>query len=167
MEGDYIVLQAKEMDELEGVTLMSAEGLYFDAFIESVGEAGTGIYFNTPARPEGPAYDAFFSRYEAIYGEPPTATPYHAHAYDALNLLLDTIAAVAVQDKDGTLHIGRQALRDAMYSTAGYQGLTGSLTCDQYGDCGGGRFQVVRLDDPAAGLEGVAANVVYTYPDGE
>jgi branched-chain amino acid transport system substrate-binding protein len=65
------------------------------------------------------------------------------------------------------LHIGRQTLRDTLYATTGYQGLTGSLTCDQYGDCGGGRFQVVRLDDPAAGLEGVAANVVYTYPDGE
>ncbi len=65
---------------------------------------------------------------------------------------------------DGTLHIGRQALRDALYATAGYQGLTGSLTCDEYGDCGVARFQVTRLDDPAAGLEGLAANVVYTYP---
>jgi len=65
---------------------------------------------------------------------------------------------------DGTLHIGRQALRDALYATSGYQGLTGSLTCDEYGDCGVARFQVVHLDDPAAGLEGLAANVVYTYP---
>jgi branched-chain amino acid transport system substrate-binding protein len=164
MEGDYIVLQAKEMEVLEDVTLMSAEGLYFQAFIESVGEAGTGMYFNTPARPEGPAYDAFFSRYEAMYGQPPTSTPYHAHTYDALNLLLDTIKAVAVQEKGGTLHIGHQALRDALYATAGYKGLTGSLTCDQYGDCGAIRLQTTRLDDPAAGLEGVAANVVYTYP---
>jgi branched-chain amino acid transport system substrate-binding protein len=62
------------------------------------------------------------------------------------------------------LHIGRQALRDALYATAGYQGLTGSITCDQYGDCGAIRLQTTRLDDPSAGLEGVAANVVYTYP---
>ena len=164
MEGDHIVLQAKEMEELEDITLMSAEGLYFQAFFESVGEAGTGMYFNTPARPEGPAYDAFFSRYEATYSQPPTSSPYPPHTYDAVNLLLDTIEAVAVQEEDGTLHIGRQTLRDTLYATTGYQGLTGSLTCDQYGDCGGGRFQVVRLDDPAAGLEGVAANVVYTYP---
>jgi branched-chain amino acid transport system substrate-binding protein len=164
MEGDYIVLQANEMEELEGVTLMSAEGLYFDAFIEAVGQAGVGMYFNTPVRPEGPDYDAFMARYQTKYNALPTSSPYPAHTYDAVNLLLDTMEAVAVQEKDGTLHIGRQALRDALYATAGYQGLTGSLTCDQYGDCGGGRFQVVRLDDPAAGLEGVAANVVYTYP---
>ena len=77
------------------------------------------------------------------------------------------IEAVAVQDKDGTLLIGRQALRDALYATAGYQGLTGSLTCDEYGDCGVARFQVTRLDDPETGLEGLGANVVYTYPAGE
>ena len=69
-----------------------------------------------------------------------------------------------MQDNDGTLHIGRQALRDALYATTGYQGLTGSLTCDEYGDCGVARFEVVRLDDPSAGLEGLRANVVYAYP---
>jgi len=164
MEGDYIVLQARETVELENVTLMSAEGLYVEEFIESVGEAGVGMYFNTPMRPEGPAYDAFVSRYETEYNEPPNSSPYLAHTYDAVNLLLHAIEAVAVQDKDGTLHIGRQALRDALYATSGYQGLTGSLTCDEYGDCGAIRLQVTRLDDPATGLEGLAANVVYTYP---
>jgi branched-chain amino acid transport system substrate-binding protein len=166
MEGDYIVLQASEMEGLENVALMSAEGQYFDSFIKAVGEAGVGMYFNTPARLEGPAYDAFFSRYETRYNEPPTSTPYHTHAYDAANLLLNAIEAAAVQDAkvDGTLHIGRQALRDALHATAGYNGLTGGLTCDQYGDCGAVRLQVTRLDDPAAGLEGLADNVVYTYP---
>jgi branched-chain amino acid transport system substrate-binding protein len=167
-EGDYIVLQAKEVEGVENVTLMSAEGLYFGSFIEAVGEAGAGMYFNTPVRPEGPAYAAFASRYETEYGEPSIiSTPYDAHVYDAINLLLNAVEAVAVQDKDGTLHIGRQALRDALYATAGYQGLTGSLTCDEYGDCGAIRLQVTRLDDPAAGFEGLAANVVYSYPPGE
>jgi branched-chain amino acid transport system substrate-binding protein len=167
-EGDYIVLQAREVEGMENVTLMSAEGLYFDAFIETVGEAGVGMYFNAPVRPEGPAYDAFVSRYEAKYQESPTtATPYDAHDYDAANLLLDAIEAVAVQDGDGTLHIGRQALRDALYATTGYQGLTGSLACDQYGDCGAIRLQTTRLDDPAMGMEGLIANVLYTFPPEE
>ncbi|UCC63004.1 MAG: branched-chain amino acid ABC transporter substrate-binding protein [Anaerolineae bacterium] len=167
MEGDYIVLQAREMEGLEHVTLMSAEGLYFDAFIQAVGEAGAGMYFNTPTRPEGPAYDAFVSRYETEFNEPPTSTPYLPHTYDAVNVLLNAIEAAAVQEVDGSLHIGRQALRDALYATSGYQGLTGSLTCDEYGDCGAIRLQVARLDDPAAGLAGLAANVVYTYPPGQ
>jgi branched-chain amino acid transport system substrate-binding protein len=155
------------MDELENVTLMSAEGMYFDAFIEATGNAGVGMYFNTPSRPEGPDYDAFVARYETKYNESPfTSTPYDAHVYDAVNLLLNAIELVAVPDAktDGTLHIGRQALRDALYATAGYEGLSGSLTCDEYGDCGAIRLQVTRLDNPAAGLEGLAANVVYTYP---
>ena len=125
------------------------------------------MYFNTPITPKGPAFDAFTSRYEARYQEPPTSTPYHGHTYDATNMLLDVIDKVAVQDKDGTLHIGRHALRDALYTTTEYQGLTGSLTCDEYGDCGAIRLQVTRLDDPAAGLDGLAFNVVYTYTPGQ
>jgi len=165
-EGDYLVLQAGEVEGLGNVTLMSAEGLYFDAFIEVVGEAGIGLYLVIPTLPKGPAPDAFVSRYETKYGEEP-ATSYYAHTYDAANVLLNAIEAVAVGEEDGTLHIGRQALRDALYATSGYQGLTGSLTCDEYGDCGVARFQVMRLDDPAAGLAGLAANVVYTYPPGQ
>jgi branched-chain amino acid transport system substrate-binding protein len=164
-EGDYLVLQTREVEGLEDITLLSAEGLYQDTFIEAVGEAGVGLYLVTPTLPEGPAHDAFVSNYETKYGEAPTRL-YFAHTYDAANMLLNAIEAVAVQDAnaDGTLYIGRQALRDALYATAGYQGLTGSLTCDEYGDCGVALFQIVRLDDPAAGLDGLGANVVYSYP---
>jgi branched-chain amino acid transport system substrate-binding protein len=91
------------------------------------------------------------------------SSPLLAPAYDAANLLLDTIEQVVVEEEDGTLHLGRQALRDALYATSGYSGITGTLTCDQFGDCGLARFKVVRLDDPAAGFEGLADNVVYTY----
>ncbi len=166
-EGDYLVLQAKRMQDLKDITLLSAEGLYIEAFIEAVGEAGVGLYLVIPAAPEGPDHAAFRARYEARYDEQPTP-PYYAHTYDAANLLLDAIEAAAVPDAraDGTLHIGRQALRDALYATAGHPGLSGNLTCDKYGDCGAARFRIVRLDDPAAGLAGLTANVVYTYlPD--
>jgi branched-chain amino acid transport system substrate-binding protein len=162
-EGDHLVLQAREMEELENVRLMSAEGLYLEAFLEAVVEAGVGLYLVIPSRPEGPAHDAFASGYEAKYGEHPT-TPYYAHWYDAATMLFDAIEVVVVQNADGTLQIGRHALRDALYATSGDQGLTGSLTCDEHGDCGVARFQVVRLEDPAAGLAALAVNVVYTYP---
>jgi branched-chain amino acid transport system substrate-binding protein len=45
---------------------------------------------------------------------------------------------------DGTLYIGRQALRDALYATRGYKGLTGTLTCDAYGDCADPRIAVYQ-----------------------
>jgi branched-chain amino acid transport system substrate-binding protein len=164
MEGDYIVLQASEIEGMEKVTLMTAEGLYFDAFIEAVGEAGQGMYFSTPAKPEGNAFNDFTSRYQTEFGEMPFLTPYPAHAYDATTLLLDAIENVGVQDDDGTLHIGRQALRDALYATSNYEGLSGTFSCDEYGDCGAIRLQLTRLDEPNAGLEGLARNVVYRYP---
>jgi branched-chain amino acid transport system substrate-binding protein len=165
-EGDYIVLWAREMEGLEDVTVMTAEGLYVETFLAAVGEAGQGMYLVIPARPEGPGNEDFLATYEARFGEQP-ATPYYPHWYDAASLLLSAVEEVAEQDGKGTLHIGRQALRDTLYSTAAYPGLTGSLTCDDYGDCGVARFQVVRLDDPAAGLDGLASNVVYTYPAGQ
>jgi branched-chain amino acid transport system substrate-binding protein len=162
-EGDYIVLQARDMEELDSATLMSAEGLYVTGFGEAVGEAGIGLHMVIPAPPQGEALVAFSARYERRFGEVPNL-PYYAQTYDAANLLLDAVERVALGETDGTLHFGRQALRDALYATEGYQGLTGSLTCDDHGDCGSARFQVIRLDDPSAGLEGMAANVVFTYP---
>jgi branched-chain amino acid transport system substrate-binding protein len=165
-EADHIVLQTEAMEELENVTLLSAEGFYQDTFVEAVGEAGVGLHMVIPSPPEGPAHTAFVARYEAKYGQEPNRL-YYAHTYDAANLLLSTIEGVAVQDEDGALHVGRQALRDALHATASFEGLTGSLTCDEYGDCGVARFQVLRLDDPDAGLEGLAANVVYRWPAGQ
>jgi hypothetical protein len=41
---------------------------------------------------------------------------------EPVNLLLTAIETVAVQEEDGTLHIGRQVLRDALYATSGYRG---------------------------------------------
>ena len=120
------------------------------------------MYLISPTFAQSAEYSAFLSRYEAKYQEPPFPI-YDANTYDAANLLLSAIEAVAIKDKKGTLYVGRQALRDALYTTTGFQGLSGSLTCDLYGDCAAARFNVLRLDDPAAGLEGLAANVVYTY----
>jgi branched-chain amino acid transport system substrate-binding protein len=162
-EGIHFVEQAQQVEAMESVTLMSAEGLYQASFFDAAGQAAIGLHLLIPATPGGPAHEEFVSRYLARYGESPEP-PYYAHTYDAANLLFHALEEVVVQDGDGTLYIGRQALRDALYATTGFQGLTGSLSCDQYGDCGVARFHVVRLDDPAAGLEGLAANIVYTYP---
>jgi branched-chain amino acid transport system substrate-binding protein len=162
-EGDYIVLQAAEMEPFERIALMGAEGLYFETFIAAVGEAGVGTYLISPTFTKSPEYDALISRYEATYQEPPLPV-YTGTTYDAADLLLSAIESVAVQERDGTLHIGRQALRDTLYTTSGFPGLTGSLTCSRYGDCGLARFNVARLDDPAAGIKGLDANVIWTYP---
>ena len=114
---------------------------------------------------EGPALDELISAYEARYDESPrTNTP--VQAFDATNLLLNGIEAVAVKDASvvGTLHIGRQALREALVATTDLEGVAGMHTCDEFGDCSAARFHVMRLDDPAAGLEGLMSNVIYYLP---
>lgn len=161
-ESNFIALQAQEVEGFKDIELMSADGSLVGPFVEAVGAAGEGIYFVAPATPSGAAYDDFVAKYKSKYGEP-FSTPYVPSAYDAANLLFKSIEGVAVQDADGSLHLGRQALRDALYATTGFQGLTGSLACDKFGDCGAARFKVVRWDDPAAGIEALANNVVYTY----
>jgi branched-chain amino acid transport system substrate-binding protein len=167
-ESEYITLQAKEVNGLAGLKLMSADGSLTGPFIEGTGPAGVGVYFVGPAEPTGSAYDTFLSQYKSKYGQVPNS-PFMAHGYDAANLLFQAIEKVAIQDEQapGTLHLGRQALRDALYATSSYQGLTGILSCSQFGDCGLARLKVVRLDDPAAGIEGLANNVIYTYNPGE
>ena len=49
--------------------------------------------------------------------------------------ILDAIEYVGVAKK-AKLQIGRQALRDALYATSGFEGASGTITCDEFGDCG-------------------------------
>ncbi|MCP4167492.1 MAG: branched-chain amino acid ABC transporter substrate-binding protein, partial [Chloroflexi bacterium] len=76
----------------------------------------------------------FLAAHTAKYGEDPLSA-FHAHAYDGANMLFDAVAKVAVVDADGNLYIGRQTLRDALFATAGMEGITGTITCNEYGDC--------------------------------
>jgi branched-chain amino acid transport system substrate-binding protein len=165
-EGNFITQQAKEVKGFEHITLMGADAILLSTFIKDVGSAGEGMYFVGPATPSGAAYEAFVAKYKSKYGELPLG-PFHAHGYDATNMLFEAITRIAVKEENGTLYIGRQALRDALQATSGFQGLTGTLSCDKFGDCAAASFIVVRLDDPAAGLEGLAKNVVYTYTPGQ
>ena len=90
------------------------------------------------------------------------ATNYYLKAYDAADLLLSTLLKVVVRQPDGTLYIGRQKLRTALYATADYPGVSGELTCDPFGDCADPVFNVLRVEDPDAGVDGLISNVLYT-----
>lgn len=76
----------------------------------------------------------FLPAYLEQFGTLPTA-PFHAQAYDATLILLDALDRVAVRSDDGTLTIGRTALREAVESTSGVTGLSGTITCTPTGEC--------------------------------
>jgi branched-chain amino acid transport system substrate-binding protein len=147
-EGDFIVAQAAEIAGLEDTVLFGADGLLADTFPENSGENVVGTYLSGPYI-SGQSYDDFLAAWtDQIGGVPPSG--FHAFAYDCTNMILDAIAAVAQEGADGSLLIGRQALRDAMSGTSGFAGLTGTLTCNAYGDCATGEalgvFQITEAE---------------------
>ncbi len=160
-EGNHLLLQARMIEALKEVLLISDGALIEKSFLEAVGGAGKGMCFVGPFSPDNPSVEKLTVAYTKKYNEEP-AVSYFLNAYDAADLLLSAIEQTAVQDRDGTLHIGRQQLRDTLYATKTFPGVTGTLSCDQFGDCARASFQVMRLDEPSLGLHGLKANVVFS-----
>jgi branched-chain amino acid transport system substrate-binding protein len=147
-EGGFITKQAKEVAGLENTILAAADGMISDAAIQAVGEAGEGMYFSGPDLSfSGDTYDRFIATYVEKYGAEPISV-FHAHAFDAANMIFACIDEVGIDD-NGTLHIGRQAMRDCLYGTANFQGITGNLTCNEYGDCADPKIAVNQLQNGA------------------
>ena len=116
---------------------------------------------NSVNQSTGRTVGEFSDLYEERFGEPPAA-PYWAHAYDATVLLLDAIEAASHVD-GGTLVVDRQGIRDYLSSAVGHSGLTGTLSCDGFGDCGAGRISVVHNLGGAHNAETSMSNVVFSY----
>jgi branched-chain amino acid transport system substrate-binding protein len=145
--GGYITAQAREVAGLEKTILMASDGVFSPDFLKGAGAAAKGMYLSSPDFSLFPAgYQEFLDKYKAKSGGAPLSI-FHAHAYDATGIIFAALSKVAVQDADGTLHIGRQALRDAIFATQGYRGATGTLTCGQFGDCGAPVIAVYQIVD--------------------
>ena len=115
-EGGFIVQQVGGVSGLDGVTLIAADGLLTDNFMEL--PESEGVYMSGPDLRfgsnrnsiTGKSADDFLAAYESAHGEAPSAA-FWAHAYDATTMLLRAIDRVAVE-VEGTLYIDRAALRD-------------------------------------------------------
>jgi branched-chain amino acid transport system substrate-binding protein len=145
--GGHITRQAKEIKGLEKTALMGADGMFSPDFYKAAGETAVGIYHSSPDFSAfGAGYKAFLEKHQKKYGEKPIA-PFHAHAYDSALMLFAAIQKVAKKDPGGTLYIGRQKLRDALYAIKGLKGLTGTISCDKYGDCADPRIAVYKTTE--------------------
>ncbi|HEX2368449.1 MAG TPA: branched-chain amino acid ABC transporter substrate-binding protein [Acidimicrobiia bacterium] len=137
-EGGLITQQARAIPEMAETVLAGSDGMFTPDWITAAGaENANGVYISGPdltalADPE--FYDQqFLPEYEERFGSEPQSV-FHAHAFDATNLVFQAIEDVAIEE-EGTLFIPRTALKDALYAVEGYQGVTGTLTCDDNGDC--------------------------------
>lgn len=159
-EGGLMTSQARETAGLEDTLLAGSDGIFTPDFLEAAGGAAEGMYLSGPdLEYEGGVYaDQFLPAYREISGEDEPISVFHAHAFDATNMVFDAIEAVGVQGEDGSLTIDRQALRDELFATSGYEGITGTLTCNEYGDCADAQISVSQVKDDA---------FVRIWPEGE
>lgn len=116
--------------------LFAAEAGYFTAYVREFGmdfpllgtdAVNIGDYYNIAGGASENVY--FTDTVPSVSAQP------YSYGYDAAWLLLEAIARVAVVNGNGVLHIGRQALRDALYNIS-FDGQSGKIACDQRGDCG-------------------------------
>ena len=149
--GPEIIQQKNSVAGLEDVIWFSADGLFGTDFL-SIPET-VGMYFSGPdldfggnASATGKNYAEMRDAYISGYGEAPPA-PFHGHTYDATALVLTAIREVGVVGSDDVLRVGRQALRDYINTVSNFSGLIGSITCDEFGDCGSQRVQIARHED--------------------
>ena len=165
-EGDYLVAQAKFIPGLEETIMLTADALLVEGFPIDSGEAALGVMLTGPAV-TGEPYEAFLELWYAEFGEAPPSG-FHAHAFDATNMLLDALEEIAITGEDGTTLIGRQALRDAFTNYRDFEGLTGSLSCSPTGDCGAVESMVVFQITEAEVFEGQWPPTILWKPgDGE
>ncbi len=163
--GGFITRQAKEVSGLGSVKLMSADGTFSPDFQKAAGEAAVGIYNSSPdLSPEalGPGYTVFLNKHKKKFGGNPLSA-FHPHSYDAANIIFAAVRKVAKKDAAGNTYIGRQALRDALFATKGFKGLTGTITCNQFGDCADPKiavYQTVSVD-PAKWNPGTNPKKIY------
>ena len=164
--GDFIADQASSVAGLEQTKLIGAPSLGDDFMRLPQSE---GMYFTGPDtrlganvnQATGTSASDVLAAYISRYGEEPSS-PYWAQAYDATTMLLDAIAAAATLEEDGTLLIDRGEVLRSLHAISGYGGLTGTLGCDTFGDCGTQRLIITEhLDpaDPAASKQ----NIVYEF----
>jgi branched-chain amino acid transport system substrate-binding protein len=132
-EGGFVASQSCGESGLRPNELIGADSLLTSTFAPAARQCAVGMYL-TGANVDLDAQTSFLASYNELFGKSPESG-FAPHSYDAMKMLLAAIEAVSVSDPDGTLHIPRQALRDALYATVGFQGLTGLLGCNSNGDC--------------------------------
>ncbi len=146
--GAHVTNRAREHPQLRDPVLIGASGMFSPEFLATAGETAVGVLLSSPdVAAFAPGYQDFLGRYREEYGEPPHA-PFLAQAYDAAMMIFAAIERVAVETDDGALYIGRRALRDALFDTGDFPGISGRLTCNRFGDCADPAFAVYEIWNP-------------------
>ena len=147
-EGPLIVNQSRKVPDLATTIFFGADGIKDQGFIDAAGAVAEqiGMYFSGPDLNFGTKYtDTFLPALLLLEGSEHPLAPYHAHGYDAFNILMDAIVAAHVGDAaNGTSYFSKAGIRDYVAGLKNYKGLTGTLTCNG-GDCGSSEVSIAQL----------------------
>jgi len=82
-----------------------------------------------------PFYSGLYKdSYMSIFGGEPLSV-WNTSAFDATNLLFDSIQRIAVLNDDDSISIPRSALIEAIRAINGYRGVSNQMVCKPTGDC--------------------------------
>ena len=164
--GRFLVEQAAEMPEFSEMVFATADGLLNDRFLSLPQSEGTYVsgpdsrFGDNTNQTTGRSASGLRGRFEETAEGSPTGT-FWGHAYDATILLLDAISAASqVRSQDGVLVIDRAGVREYLDNLSGFQGVSGTLSCDEFGDCGGGGV-VIHEHLDSTNIEATRQNIVF------
>ena len=133
-EGNLIANAISRFTGFNSTSLLGGSTLFVPSFPLGVASSAVNNMYVTGTAVQGTEAAVLQAEWQDRFGTSPQGQIY-GQAYDATNLLLAAIRAVAQEGRNGALLIGRQALRDALDQTAVFPGATGDLSCSPYGDC--------------------------------
>jgi branched-chain amino acid transport system substrate-binding protein len=133
-----IAKQGRAISGLADTALMGSDGCAAPEYVKVGGKDVYGSWSSSPdvtAQTERNAYYAqqFLPAYQDQFGERPISV-FNAHAWDATNILFEALKKSAT-DEGGTLTIPRTKLKDEIFKTNNFNGLSGTITCTPLGDC--------------------------------
>jgi branched-chain amino acid transport system substrate-binding protein len=133
-----IAKQGRAIPALADTALMGSDGCAAPEYVQVGGKSVYGSWSSSPDVTAQTTRNAFYGQqflpaYQQQFGERPISV-FNAHAYDAMNILFEAIKKVAT-DEGGTLTIPRTRLKDEVFKTSNYNGLSGTITCTPTGDC--------------------------------
>lgn len=133
-----MVSAMRASEVLADATIVVAEACVTSAFLDALGSEADGVFGSSPdfSDPAGEPFnvDEFLPAFQRRFGAPPPSV-WHAHAFDAANLIFDATRRVAIRLPGGAFVVPRTALRNALLDVTRYRGVSGRLSCAPSGDC--------------------------------
>jgi branched-chain amino acid transport system substrate-binding protein len=162
----YLVRQKKEISGLEKARLIGSDASLGAQMLEATGKDVIGFEITSTAleaEAQGAGYAKMKEKYKKMFGEYPIQG-FHGNGYDAFMIFAEAFKKVA-KSEGGATTVNTKALRDAIFATKNHNGVTGKMTCDQYGDCGVYKFAVYQFTNADPKSIDVGKNPKRVYPD--